>query len=98
MTTTLLATTVSAEDFQGVSIHGRRLAVQAIVTANVEGLSHTFTKEYLWDDGLPPVKARLYPNELVEQVLKLPIDVRWAIAAEISYGLAADEEVDSDAV
>ena len=94
MTTSLLATTtVSAEDFAGVSVPGRRMASSVISVGILEGLSHDFAREFLWEDGLPDSKERLYPYALVSQVFAQPVPTRWAIAAELCYGLAADEEI-----
>ncbi len=91
-TNVLTKPNVSAEDFAGIPIHGRRMAASVIVVGILESLNHDFAREFLWEEGLPPVKERLYPCELVAMVFKQPIDVRWAIAAEICYGLADDEE------
>lgn len=92
MNQTLLATTtVSAEDFEGVSIHGRRMAASAIAGSITFGLDHTYITDYLWPEGMGDYE-KLYPHELVEQVLRLPIDQRWAIVGQLCYELAADEE------
>ena len=68
------------------------MAVSAIAGSITLGVGIPYIEGALWKQPLSVLRGWGYPRELVEQVLKLPVGVRWAIAAEISYGLAADEE------
>ena len=91
-TNVLTKPNVSAEDFEGVPIHGRRMAASVITGSITFGLGIPYITQFLWPEGMGACE-KLYPHRLVEQVLMLPIDVRWAIAAQLCYSLAADEEV-----
>lgn len=87
---------ISVDEFRCVSLHGRRMAVSAITGSMTFGLGIPYINHFLWPCGTHHGDELAFPNALVEKVLQLPWDQRWAIAAELCRGLAKDEEMISE--